>query len=232
MITRRRTMGLLAAAALTVGGCSLGEAPLTLRYKMIVSVETPQGVRTGSSVRALVYSANDSWFPFGESRPGITMRGEAVAVDLPNGQTLFALLTGGDGDVDYASRIADRSGIWSANKSTSIGPVTEVWPTAPKTEGMAFTSPIPMLVTFKDIRDPKSVIRVNPDDLAVTFGAGIKLRAITVQVTDEPVIKGIAKRLAWLPNYYDKMLDGDGLNRSKALANNLSQNSFQQGNAK
>jgi hypothetical protein len=53
-----------------------------------------------------------------------------------------------------------------------------------------------------------------------------------VQVTDEPVTTGIEKRLGWLPQYYGKMLDGDTINRSQELANNLSKNSFQQGYSK
>jgi hypothetical protein len=52
-----------------------------------------------------------------------------------------------------------------------------------------------MLVTFKDIADPTSVVLVDPDDLAASFGAGYRLKAITVQVTDKPVTVGIEKRL-------------------------------------
>jgi hypothetical protein len=43
----------------------------------------------------------------------------------------------------------------------------------------------PLLVTFKENDDPKSVRRVNPDDLAAVFGAGHSLGAITMEITDE-----------------------------------------------
>ncbi len=51
---------------------------------------------------------------------------------------------------------------------------------------------------FGNIADPKTVERVDPNDLATGFGKGVKLRRITVQMTDAPVTTGIEKRLAWL----------------------------------
>lgn len=64
----------------------------------------------------------------------------------------------------------------------------------------------PYLVTFKDIADPTSVVRVDPDDLAASFGAGYRLKAITVQVTDEPVTVGIVKKLGWLGKHPEPRL--------------------------
>ena len=56
----------------------------------------------------------------------------------------------------------------------------------------------PYFVRFKDIKDPKSVEQVDPDNLAKSFGTGVKLKSLTVQMTDEPVTVGIEKRLGWL----------------------------------
>jgi hypothetical protein len=56
----------------------------------------------------------------------------------------------------------------------------------------------PMLVRFKDIRDPKSVEKVDPNDIAKSIGPGVTLRRITLQITDDPVTTGIEKRLGWL----------------------------------
>ena len=81
-------------------------------------------------------------------------------------------------------------------------------------------------MTFRDIRDPKSVERVDPAALDKSFGAGVTLRRITVAVTNDPVTTGIEKRLGWLPEYWDRMLDGRKINNSTALANNLASDSF------
>jgi len=85
-------LGMLAGGAVALlSGCGLFGNP-SYRFKMTVDVETPEGLKTGSSVyevettgsRDLVAGGKGSRFMF---------RGEAVAVDLPDGRTLFALLS-------------------------------------------------------------------------------------------------------------------------------------------
>jgi hypothetical protein len=208
MIGYRLFGGLLVGGAvmLTLSGC--GERH-NLRYKMTVEVETPQGVKSGFAVREVQSYIPPNIPMLGEDRGGIKLRGEAVVVDIAPGQTLFALLAGGDGDVDYGARIADRSGLWNIKSAMPKGASITLWPDAPKTDGLARTNPLPMLVTFKDLRDPTSVKRVDPDDLAASFGTGYRLKSITVQVTDAPVTVGIGERLKSIGMSPDNSLDKD-----------------------
>lgn len=196
MMARRVVMGGLALGALTLAGCGNADK---FRYKMTVEVETPQGLRTGSAVRALE-SYEGGGFLFGEGRPGVRMTGgEAVAVDVAPGQVLFALLTGASGEVDYGTRIADRAIVGRDGRGWDRTPrVVELWPNAPQTTALANTNPLPMLVWFRDIADPKSVEEVKPNALSSAFGPGVRLRRITVQVTDESIAAGIGKRLRYL----------------------------------
>ena len=61
----------------------------------------------------------------------------------------------------------------------------------------------PDFMTFDDVSDPTSVKRVDPDNLAATFGPGTNLKRITLTITDEAVTDGpVEKILRWLPNYY------------------------------
>jgi hypothetical protein len=55
-----------------------------------------------------------------------------------------------------------------------------------------------MLVRFRDLHDPASVERVDPSDLAASFGAGVKLERMSIEITDAPVTKGIEAVLPWL----------------------------------
>jgi hypothetical protein len=232
-LMRRRFLALTAAALalpLVMSACNRAPAPQDIyRYKMTVEVETPQGVRMGSAVRELTYHANKGgWFPLGESRAQMTMMGEAVVVDIAPGRALFALLTGASGESDYASRIADRALV---DPKTGTGwdrtpRIVELWPTAPKTKHLVNTDPRPQLVHFRDVRDPKSVAAVDPAHLDAAFGPGVTLKRITVQVTDEPVTTGIEKRLGWLDQYYNKMLDGHRYNDSTDFKNTLGAGSF------
>ena len=47
----------------------------------------------------------------------------------------------------------------------------------------------------------QAVQRVDPANLAASFGPGIRLKRITVEVTDDDVTTGIEKRLQWLPKH-------------------------------
>jgi hypothetical protein len=60
------------------------------------------------------------------------------------------------------------------------------------------TKDLPMLVRFRDLNDPASVERVDPADLAASFGAGVKLEGINIEITDQPVTHGIEAILPWI----------------------------------
>jgi hypothetical protein len=207
MIGRRSFAGLLlAGAVLAVGGCSSPQTH-SYRFKMIVEVETPEGVLSGSSIYEIKAENRQAILP-DEGVRAWSSRGEAIGVDLPGHRTLFALLKTGalHGDmaslsmatldtafnndvVESAARLSNRHG---TNAPVAVKP-----------------SDYPLLVTFKDMTDPTSVERVDPDDLSRSFGKGYWLKAITVQITDAPVTTGIQKRLAAMGMSPDNSLDKD-----------------------
>jgi hypothetical protein len=196
------------AGLAALGACSLFYPSETLRYRMTVTVDTPEGPRTGSSVVESTMAAGP--------RPGDTggihygLKGEAVAVPLPNGKVLFALLrsnTGGDA-AGYHARLmqsaACREGRPSVRPDPSLcgGPDWKLFrPWARKQQLAVELAPsqYPMFVTFGDLADPKSVRSASPAEFASGFGPGYVLRRVSVQVTDDPVTTGIEGRLAWLP---------------------------------
>lgn len=187
---RRIVLGFLAgAAAISIGGC-VGPFRNHYRFKLTVEVETPEGLKSGFSVIE-VWAAYE--MP-GSQRRLWGVKGEAVAVDLPGGQVLFALLKTHaihedmaglsmttldprfrNDVVESAERIAKRDGIRSP---------TEV---APKN--------YPLLVRFINIADPESVELVDPGALNAAFGAGVRLKRITVQATNDAVSEEIGRRL-------------------------------------
>ena len=60
-------------------------------------------------------------------------------------------------------------------------------------------SQYPLLVTFTDLTDPTTVKAVDPENLAATFGPGVSLKRLTLEITDEPVTEGrIEQVLGWL----------------------------------
>jgi hypothetical protein len=206
----RGVITLMAGLVVMLSGC--GSTLHDYRYRLTVEVETPEGLKTGSSVvevSTTIAGKNSIPTPGYVSRRA---RGEAVTVDLGKRGVLFGLLRSdensdwaagvmfgfapdvpiprdADGKYDSAAHFRDRFMAMLENRKLIVLPER-----FKSSEGLAR----PMLVRFRDINDPTTVERVDPDNLTASFGEGTKLRRVTVQLTDDPVTTGIEKRLGWL----------------------------------
>ncbi len=188
------------------------------RQKVTVTVETPEGERVGESVLAGSLRHSDGPLVVPEARgASSSLRGEAVVVEVGPGRYLFALLNGmptpfpvffpGEAPVEMADRLED------LRESREVPP--ELYP---------------LLVTFDDMANPKTVRRVDPSDLAASFGPGVALTSVTLEITDEAVTEGrVEEVLGWLKQIWPNHLDGERYETIEAtnrLANSLSANSF------
>lgn len=208
MMSRVRSALGIILAALLLGSCGLADdrAP-DYRYRLTVEVDTPEGVKTGSSVieveQKLVRPGSDPGAGLGFS---FRVRGEAVAVDLPGGKTLYALLRS-ENDLEWASHVYTLLSppIRGESASAQLNRILELedeqtlprmWPANVLLDER---SAYPMMVTFNNEADPTSVRLVDPDNLAAAFGEGVALKRITVELTNAWVTDGIEERLEWLP---------------------------------
>ena len=219
-MTRRDLMAALATMlpAATLGGCGGMSDSASYRFRMTVEVATPQGVRTGSSVIQVEVQRTS---PIGD-RSGVNsgIRGEAVVIDLPDGPVFVllklpdakgslqgvatdALAGGGAADADGAMRRYQK--ITSSWFGLSADLPRDQWP---------------MFVRFRDIADPKSVERVEPQAVGVT--------RIRVQTTHDAVTTGIRKRLGWLSDGGFTLDPGGGIDFSgnPPLAKQIYQREF------
>ncbi len=124
----------------------------------------------------------------------LTAIGEAVVVEVLPGRYLFALLDGGDNykaaatawayaifklrdylDENEIPRGQFRATIKSEPRDTPI-------PLPPKA--------MPRLVTFDDISDPTTVHLVDPANLSASFGPGVSLAGVTLEITGADVTEG------------------------------------------
>ncbi len=149
-------------------GC--GRPTYTWRYKLTLAVETPEGVKSGHSIVEIVQGA--SWY---ENTIGTVATGEALYLDLgPGRRPLIALLTvtspSGANRFIYtgSKQLFEAYGEtleWNAGRNDALARAIEK-------RGVVRigTESLPDLVTFADVSDPKSVLRVDPDDLAATLG--------------------------------------------------------------
>jgi hypothetical protein len=218
-MNRRQLVGaLLGATSLLLlpacDGSVTGRSFEPIRYKIAAVVETPQGLKSGYSVLEYQGSMAGSMFG-GMAGSGFSVKGEAVAVDVAPGQVMFVLLHA-RGNFDFPATVLnaikvpesegpspkDRAGQMARTERMydQIRANRNVYPLWRPEDQRPGTGPWngPYFVRFRNINDPKSVEQVDPDDLAKTFGTGFKLKALTIQVTDEPVTTGIENRLPWL----------------------------------
>jgi hypothetical protein len=203
----RSISGLLVLAMLLLSGCGLIRPSEELRYRLTVEVETPQGLKTGSSVIEVRGVKNPDWVTPEGLGTRSSYRGEAVAVDLPGGKTLFALLnTTGDTDAAEFPWLAFRDRLTGSDDWLESMRMMREW--KGEVAPMPATEP-PQLVTFGDIRNPKSVERVDAAALDKSFGPGVKLRRVTVEITDDARTAIIDKRLVWRKQVGQNQLNGD-----------------------
>lgn len=206
------------------------------RYKITVEVDTPEGVKSGSAVREMFFSTEPRIFP---EQAGFSFRteGEAIVVDLGTRGHLFVL---------FGNELHDAF----PNPYYKMGRVEKYW------EYMRYYSDLkygntaqllpadkwPQMVMFKNIKDPKSVTLVrggrfnvqkqdydSVDDVEELFGTDVKIKQITVEITNESVTWGIDKVLTWLPERKNGSLDGQLLGGGPELSNILHYGNFKTG---
>lgn len=205
----------------------------TWRYKVTVEIETPEGLKTGSAVHQI-----SAWTTFlrnlapPEARHSAeTFKGEAVVVDLGARGTVFMLndtkymlfnTIGYQGamtpqGIKYYSHLKDKKGVVKPEKYSRF-------------------------VMFKDPKDPKTVTLVRgsvydafkerdviEDNFEKIFGAGVSIKQVTVEMTDEPVTQKINDTLIWLHDLGGGYLDGQFAGGGPELSNILHAGNFNTG---
>ncbi|WP_298303280.1 hypothetical protein [uncultured Erythrobacter sp.] len=187
---------------------------------MTVEVDTSQGPVSGSAVRQLRFSKTMN----GGNLAHVT--GEAVALDLPGGKTLFALLVGTNGNADHASQA-----MWHLFRELDQD-VIELWPEVPQINNPRIPTPVPMLVTFADQSVSASVKRLDPEDFEPVLGSGVVLKRITIARTTAPVTKEIGDLLDWLSTHPEPSLSPGHDQRDFSLPATLKHGAFRQGTTK
>ncbi len=191
-------MGLL-STALALTGC--WRNTYAWNQKLTVTVMTPQGERSGSAVTRVTAGVNQK--PMMGNLLSFGVNGEATLVDLGQGKFLFALLSPGGSwtSTEYLAELvfaADLPNRPVPGYPDGANQNYEVLQSLRKERSIP-QKHYPLLVTFTDINDPKSVKEVKPGKLSDAFGPGYSLKSITLEITDEPVTKGkIIKICKWL----------------------------------
>lgn len=180
-----------------------GGASGTWRYKITVNVDTPEGIKSGSAVRE-VSAHSDRPYNLAKA----TTKGEAVVVDLGERGTLFAIM-----DYDGAYQVVFKAFPNAAGGLTPDG--IRYYSALKNAKAELIPGEIPefaRLVTFTDLKNPKTVKGVDYRHLDKTFGQGVKIKSVTIEMTNDAVTWGIEKWLTWLPELKMSYLSGQHIN--------------------
>ncbi len=191
----RRVLFVVALLLLTafIGPARAGLFSDSWHYKITVTIDTPEGPKSGSTVREVILGGK-GFSPSPEMGRHREVRGEAVAIDLGSKGYLFSTVGGDNGYRRFFELFP--------------GPIREGKKILP-------TAKYPEFVRFSNLENPQTVQRVcNPErceklrralksaiipSFIEAFGEGFLVKEISIEVTNDPVTWGIEKLLPWLP---------------------------------
>ncbi|RXH35639.1 MULTISPECIES: hypothetical protein [Bradyrhizobium] len=199
--------GLLGLLAVLVVGDQIRINRPGHKYRLTVEVTTPDGIKTGSSILAVVPDRN-------YNRGGrTTTRGEAVFVDLgeerSRSKNLVALLAHRQDaklDLDDINYVALRAYGAAHDNRISFSDIHRQTGVVPVQGDL-----VPVLVSFGDPNDPGTARLVAGDHAEAVLGEGYAIRGLNAEVMPngfwpidfggalgEPVTRGIEAKLPWL----------------------------------
>ena len=181
---------------------------------LTVAVESDGKTYTGSSVQE--FTCLDRFWIM---TPGCETKGEAVVVDIKGRGYLFVTMDLSDGRFHNSYGEA----ILGTASSDPLGATNKTLPQkwTIKSEQM------PLMVKFADLNDAYSVAKVDPDDLANSYGEGVRLSNLTVETTSDKIAWG--KVEAILPWIYDEESHFQRNSTQNRLSENLSRYDFVSG---
>jgi hypothetical protein len=195
-------------------------------FRLTVQVAVAGEIKSGSGVVQTLWE--DEWaVPIQIASWGVRVRGEAIVVDLGSRGLLFVLLVA---DPKHSSFADDPTppesspslvlNVFSYGESNGPGGAPKQLISEIQGRRDVVETPptlLPMLVRFRDINDPTSIERVDPDDLAKSFGPNVRLVNATIQILPggiwpfnwfgggtpqwllgAPATVGLVDRLPWL----------------------------------
>ena len=199
----------------SIAACSAaGFSNEKIRYRITVTVETPEGIKTGSAVREAGRYTEPSILPDQGGTFYNVTRGEAVVVDLGQRGVLFALLGGEDEAKEIFNLFAD------AQKSSHADWLPDKH------------RPL-RLFYFKDLNDPmtvspaRDVVKCFPHvegcangmrelpllTMEKAFGPGVALKSFEVARTKQSFNDGVQNFLPWLRKIGGKYIHGQNSSR-------------------
>lgn len=186
-------VALVALAFLALRGC----VGTSWNQRLTLVIETPQGEVSGSSVTKVSFSPRNKIILRDLDGSTLRLRGEVAMVEVLPGRWLFALLP--DQERLIYTYVSDQQADGHIGLEEAIPLIrdqTEPIALDPNSKSSLDYAPrFPILATFDDIMKPETVRVVDPKNLAAVFGEGVRLKTVTLEITDDAVTEGRVEAL-------------------------------------
>jgi hypothetical protein len=195
-----------------ISGCWYAYSPTYFRYRMTIEVNDGNMIRSGSGVIEVAYSG-----PVLRNLPGpqigADVQGNAVTVDLGPKGLLFAIFRVGNygtfsmGEIPIAAYGLKNPGDSPELLEADLSQLKRKsgWVEVPKDFQ-------PTLIRFSDIDDPNSAGKVDASNLGASFGAGVELKSVKLELTNDPITPVPSVWPAWLKELAaNQYLGGDSI---------------------
>lgn len=165
--------------------------PTIWNYRIIVNINTPDGLVSGSAVRQLKVRKKFAAFLNPDTQKiNYKLAGEAVIINLDKYGVLFALID------DYSHERAYK--VFLDNRS-SRPESPEFFRDLKIGKKVELTHDFPKFVVFETPLDPKSIKGLGRTAIPNVLGKGVTFNSIWIEVTTDPVTWGIEREIPWLP---------------------------------
>jgi len=188
-ILGKLTIGFVALIAGVVVAYKVIYPTYSHRYRLTLAIEVDGQVHTGSSVIEVRFKRQPRFLP-DVAEYAIGVHGQAALVDLgPHGVIVAALHPGTieNGPVRAAYLALIAYGMRGSDDYPKMAAQT----------GRRELPRMPLLIWFSDITDPNTARAITSADFPGLFGPSARLKEASVEITQEPVVIDLDKKLPW-----------------------------------
>lgn len=202
-VLRNIAVGITVFVVLLIGGFVgwvkfIAYPDYTYRYRLTLAIEVDGKVYKGSSVIQVIWNGG---IPFGDVGSYYeSLRGQAVLIDLgERGVVATALTAPFHTERGIAVWPEGVGAVWLVSRAFNVSGGNEVLPGLTHLTGRRDLAPdnLPRLVWFSDRNDPKTARVIMPADIPTLFGPNARLTNASVEITHDPVVIDIDKKLPW-----------------------------------
>jgi hypothetical protein len=195
------TLGLVFLIVIALVGYQILFPTFSFNVRLTIEVNDHGRTKSASSVIEESVIAYPSFGDLFGSGYEVHVRGEAVFLDLGEGNNLFALLGSGLMSPDDITTLTEKA-FFSEFRARDYGSfeygrrIVAENLNKPRTLG---AENMPLLVHFRDLSNRRTIERVDPSNASMMLGPGIQFLRATLEITNAPVTSGnMERQLPWL----------------------------------